>query len=98
MTSDMTGRGWDEFGREGRPAEGGKEKATPIPEIIAAIVVIAAIVIFIAQNNNKTNVEFLFFEGDVRLWVIILVSVILGVALDRLLTMTWRRRRAKRRG
>lgn len=42
------------------------------------------IVLFVLQNRERINVNFLFFEVNSRQWVILLVAVALGVIADRL--------------
>ena len=58
-------------------------------------IVAVVAVIFIVQNNDRTDVDFLFFNFHSRVWVAILVAIGIGVLLDRLLTGWWRRRRSK---
>lgn len=41
------------------------------------------IVLFVLQNRERINVNFLFFEVNSRQWVILLVAVALGVIADR---------------
>ena len=61
--------------------------------IVAAIVVIVAAV-FVLQNTDQTNVEFLFLSGRAPLYVIILISMVLGSLLT-LIALGLRRRKRR---
>jgi len=63
--------------------------------IIATIVVIVAAV-FIFQNTEQTDVEFLFLSGRAPLYVVIVISMVLGSLLT-LIALGLRRRRRRRR-
>lgn len=52
--------------------------------------------VFILQNGEKVPAEFLWFDREIRLWVAIVASVVLGVLLDRLILIWWRRSRERR--
>jgi uncharacterized integral membrane protein len=73
----------DEEGRRGLPAL-----------IILGIVIVVAIV-FIAQNSDKATIQFLFIEVTTRIWAGFLIAIALGVVLDRLFSMWWRRRKQR---
>lgn len=45
--------------------------------IIAALSV-AAVLIFIAQNDQKTQVKFLFIDATVPLWILMVIIYVLG--------------------
>ncbi len=68
------------------------------PPIYLILFLVVAIVtaVFIAQNRERTNVEFLFFDFNSRRWTMILIAIALGVLLDRLILMWWRRARRDR--
>ncbi len=63
--------------------------------LIITTIVIAVAGIFIFQNTDDTNVEFLFLSGRAPLYVIIVVSMILGSLLGWIGSAI--RRRRKRR-
>ena len=60
--------------------------------IVLGIVAIVA-VIFIVQNSARTDINFLFFDVNSRVWVALLVAIAIGILLDRLFIYWWRRRR-----
>ena len=73
-----------EYRREGR---GGK----------AAVLLVAAVLllIFVLQNLDDANVDFLFWDWDLAIAVTIVVSAVLGFVIGWL--FAWMRRRAKAR-
>ena len=73
-----------------------EEKSGPSLFLIVTGVVVAAIVIFIFQNTESAQVQFLFFDGSAKVWVVIVISVLAGMLLDRLIQF-WMRRRHRRR-
>jgi uncharacterized integral membrane protein len=62
------------------------------PALVAAAVVLAAALVFIIQNTGQASVHFLFIEQRLSVWVVIAIAIGLGVILDRLFTVWWRRR------
>jgi uncharacterized integral membrane protein len=65
------------------------------PTLIGLVVLVIATVIFIAQNRDKATIEFLFISVTTRIWAGFLIAVALGVVLDRLFSMWWRRRQER---
>jgi uncharacterized membrane protein YciS (DUF1049 family) len=61
--------------------------------LILLIIVAAITAVFIAQNREQTQIEFLFFDVESRVWTAIAVSIALGIVLDRLILAWWRRAR-----
>jgi uncharacterized integral membrane protein len=62
------------------------------PMIIGWVVLAAAGLIFVIQNRDTAKIDFLFFHRHARQWVNILVAIAIGIGLDRLFTVWWRRR------
>lgn len=75
-------------------AASGKEG--PPTALIVGLAVLVVTVIFVLSNRDDTRVRFLGAGIDTSTWVLILVSLALGAALDRTISW-WRRRRRKRR-
>lgn len=73
------------------------ENKGPSPFLVGLVAVGVISLVFILQNNDDTTVKFLVFDVDVSLWVVIIIAIILGMALDRLLQMWMRRRKERRR-
>ena len=53
-------------------------------------------VIFIFQNGGPVTANFLWMHPRTKLWVAIVVSVALGIVLDRLILTWWRRARKRK--
>jgi uncharacterized integral membrane protein len=68
------------------------QKETPWRLIVFGLIAIVTVV-FILQNRERREIDFLFFEVRTRVWVGLFIAVILGVVLDRLFQSWWRRRR-----
>jgi uncharacterized integral membrane protein len=60
--------------------------------LIGLAIVTALFIIFFLQNSEKLSIDFLFFEKTTTIRWSLLVAVFLGVAIDRIFTMWWRRR------
>jgi hypothetical protein len=65
--------------------------------LIILVVIAAAAITFIAQNSDKATIQFLFIEVTTRIWVGFLITLALGVVLDRLFAMWWKRRKQQQR-
>jgi uncharacterized integral membrane protein len=55
----------------------------PIREIsttkwIVLAVLAALILVFVLQNRDRANVDFLFWDADLRIWVALLFAAVLG--------------------
>ena len=74
-----------------RSAESGR--SGPSAALIGFAIVAIVAVIFIFQNSNRVETNFLFLDFNSRVWVAILVAMVLGALLDRLIQIWWRRRR-----
>lgn len=64
-------------------------------KLIGFLVPAAIIVLFVLQNREEMNVNFLSFEVNSRQWVALLVAVALGVIADRMFIGV---RKLRRRG
>lgn len=85
--------GWTEF-RDGKPVEAkAKRERDVAPRAVAAGLALLVAVIFITQNNQRVRTSFLFFDGHPRLWVVILVSLLLGGLLGQAVGLLFRRRK-----
>lgn len=68
----------------------------PAAGLIAFAVVAVLTTVFVLQNGNRATLSFLWFEFESRVWVVILVSIAIGAALDRLFGFWWRRRKRRK--
>lgn len=81
-------------GNQGVRDEPAAERSGPSAALIGLVVLAILAVIFVVQNGTKTQIEFLFFEAkNVSVWVAIAVSMAIGVVLNSLFSIWWRRRR-----
>lgn len=67
------------------------------PSLFLFLVVIVAVVaaIFVVQNREEAEIQFLFFDGTFRIWTAIAFAILLGILLDRLILLWWRRARRR---
>lgn len=62
------------------------------PTLIAFVIVAVLAVVFFFQNGDTTNIDLWLVDWDTTVRWSIMVSIFLGVVLDRLFSMWWRRR------
>ena len=63
--------------------------------LVAAVVVVLAI-LFVAQNSDRVETSFVFFDVTTRLWVGLLVALVLGALLVQAVEVLWGRRKKRR--
>jgi uncharacterized integral membrane protein len=84
---------WKEHDRQSDAPQGQKSKISAA--LVAWIVLAVLAVVFILQNTRNSKVTFLFWDGTVSIWIVIVIAIVLGVLLDRLGTWFVRRRRGR---
>ncbi len=67
----------------------------PSVVLIAGLVVVALSTIFFLQNGEWVNIDFWVFEKRTTIRWSILMSILLGIGLDRIVSIWWRRRRSR---
>ncbi len=60
-----------------------------------SLLALALFVIFLLQNTAAMRVHFLFFEADIAIAIVIVVTSLLGFIGGILLTLNWQRQRQK---
>jgi uncharacterized membrane protein YciS (DUF1049 family) len=55
------------------------------------------ILVFVLQNGSRTQIEFLFLDGEYPLWTLLVVGAALGFAAGWLVAAARARRRLERR-
>ena len=65
----------------------------PSIAFIALAVVAGLALVFFLQNSEPVYIDFLFFEKKTTIRWSILMAILLGVLLDRIATIVWRRRK-----
>ena len=68
------------------------------PSLIGFAVVAVLAVIFFFQNSRRIEVNFWLFDWNTTIRWSLLMAMFLGVLLDRLFGMWWRRRGTKKSG
>ena len=67
----------------------------PSPRIIVAIVLAVVLLIFILRNGHPTTINFLFFSWDTTVRWSLFITLLLGIALDRLIIWGMHRRKSQ---
>lgn len=75
-----------------QPSDMGSKDVT---RLVAAGVVAALMVIFIVQNTEKAQVDFLFFDFRAGLWLVLTITFVLGAAVGYLVPKARRRKAEK---
>lgn len=70
-----------------------EQRSGPSAALIGLVVLAILAVLFVVQNGEKTDITFLFTDVTASVWVAIAISIAIGIVLDRLFGIWWRRRR-----
>jgi uncharacterized integral membrane protein len=73
----------------------GVDKRRAMRLLVAGIAIIVAVV-FLSQNNDKVELNFLMFSVSARLWVGLLATLVLGAVLGQGAEVLWERRKRRR--
>jgi uncharacterized integral membrane protein len=91
-------RGHEDMGDDRDP--GGKDwverREGPSPKLIVAAVLGVVIVFFVAQNGDRTHIQFLFLDGMYPLWTLLVVGAALGFVAGWLVSAARGRHRRDR--
>lgn|GEM_PF-3376245 len=60
--------------------------------LIVTVIVVALLAIFVIQNGDPIRVEFLLFGVSLPVWLVVAISMVVGV----LLALAWRMVRGRR--
>jgi uncharacterized integral membrane protein len=60
---------------------------------LALVVVAIALIAFVVQNTDEQQVDWLFLDATLPLWLLLLITAVLGAVLANLGGWLWRRRR-----
>jgi uncharacterized integral membrane protein len=64
--------------------------------LIVTLVVVVVSLLFISRNRRRVKVNFVVFDRQARLWVVILIAMALGALIAEALHLAVRRRRASK--
>lgn len=78
------------FHGEHQEVEAGR--SGPSVTLIGLLILAALFITFFFQNGNRASIHFLTFNKITTIRWSLLVSVFLGVAIDRIFAIWWRRR------
>lgn len=76
------------------PSEG-IDKRRALRLLVAGIAIVVAVV-FMSQNNDEVELNFLVFSVTTRLWVGMLATLLLGALLGQAAEILWARRKRRR--
>jgi uncharacterized integral membrane protein len=94
---DSRRAGSDDVQQPVGPAAPPRERSW-LPRLIISGLALVLAVIFVLQNSQRVQATFLFWDRHPRLWVVILVSLVLGALLGQVLPALIRRSRDKGAG
>lgn len=66
-----------------------------VTRLLVAGVAIVLAVVFMAQNNERVQLDFLMISVSTRLWVGMLVMLVLGALLGQAVEALWARRKRR---
>lgn len=67
------------------------------PVMIALSLLAVFLIVFLAQNTDSVPIEFLVWDGEAPLFVVVLASVVAAAFLTLGISGVWRRRRRRQR-
>ena len=80
------------FGNE-VPREAASGSNGPNITLIGVAILVVLFVVFFLQNSETLRIDFLIFEKKTTIRWSLLVAVVLGVLIDRIFAIWWRRRK-----
>ena len=69
----------------------------PSLAFVVLALIVALAMIFFFQNSETVDIDFLVFEKKTTIRWSILMATVLGILLDRICTIAWRRHKRKQR-
>jgi uncharacterized integral membrane protein len=91
----------DDDGRDERRGDWVERREGPSTKLIVLAAVVILLVVFVLQNTDRAQIDFLFWNGRFPLWTMIVVAAILGViggwVIGRIGGAERRARKAERR-
>ena len=78
--------------------DGGPAEHRRAVRLLLVGVAIVVAVVFMAQNNDQVELNFLFISVESRLWVGMFLTLLLGALLGQGVEALWDRRKRRRGG
>ena len=74
-------RNGDDLGRDddGRRGEWTERREGPSTKLIVLAAVVILLIVFVVQNTDDAQIDFLFWNGAFPLWTLIVVAAALGL-------------------
>jgi uncharacterized integral membrane protein len=88
-----SGSSWRNVGDDDTVTGARKRDRDVTPRVIVAALALLAAATFVLQNGNRVKTTFLFFDGRWPLWLVIVLSMLLGVLLGQAFGLLRRRRK-----
>jgi uncharacterized integral membrane protein len=91
------------LGRRGAGDDGRDERVVPekgtgvTPTLLLVSALIVALIVFLAQNTETVPVEFLVWDVDAALFVVVLIAMAASAVVTLVVAGVWRRRRRRHR-
>jgi uncharacterized integral membrane protein len=96
MTDDHTSSDFDDAAE--KAALPSQDESVDIAwGLVAFIGFLALLTVFVVQNGSTVSVEFLWLNIRMRLWVLLLVTVLLTLTFDQVVSLLYRRRKRQSR-
>jgi uncharacterized integral membrane protein len=70
-------------------------RSGPSIALVALIILVVLALVFVFQNQDRVTTHFLFFTTRAKVWATIGIAIIVGILLDRLFSVWWKRRKQK---
>ena len=67
-----------------------------IARLLVAVAAVVLAIVFVAQNSDRVETSFVFFDVTTRVWVGLLVALVLGALLGQAAEAMWERRKKRR--
>ena len=77
------------------PHEAASGSKGPNITLIGFGILVVLFVVFFLQNSETLSIDFLVFEKKTTIRWSLLIAVVLGILIDRIFAMWWRRRRKR---
>jgi uncharacterized integral membrane protein len=84
-----------DLGDDSSTVTGARKKERDVPaRLIVGVIALALAVVFVVQNRDEVETNFLFLHGSQPLWFLIIINLLLGALLGQAIGML--RRRSKK--
>jgi uncharacterized integral membrane protein len=82
-------------GNEVSPGASEERRSGISPTLIALVLLGALAIVFVLQNGTSAEIDYVGLHFEAPLWVVVALAIAVGILLDRLFSLWWRRRRTR---